>query len=190
MAKQHLVTFLTLTTIAACGGSKPPPAAPTAKPVEGSTSSDPVAATPDPKPTPNDVPTKPVDPVEPVKADPGKQKAELAAAETAAYEKAKPVFAKFCSSCHTKAGKKAAKKKLDHFSMDTYPFGGEHIKSIGNEVRKVLAIDGAKKPTMPFDKPGSVKGDDLALIKAWTEAWQASGAAGNHPVDPADKDDD
>ena len=79
---------------------------------------------------------------------------------------------------------KATKKKLDHFSMDGYPFGGEHATSIGNEIRVVLAIDGNKKATMPSDKPGSVTGDDLAAIKAWTEAWLASGAAGNHPIEP------
>ena len=100
------------------------------------------------------------------------------------------MLGKYCASCHSRAGKKAAKKKLDHFSMDGYPFGGEHAKSIGNEIRVVLAIDGTKKASMPPDKPGSVTGDDLAAIKAWTEAWQASGAAGNHPADPADRDDD
>ena len=100
------------------------------------------------------------------------------------------MFEKYCANCHTKTGKKATGKKLGHFDMTTYPFGGEHAKSIGNEIRVVLAIDGHKKATMPDDKPGSVKGDDLAAIKAWTEAWQAAGAAGAHPADPADKDDD
>ncbi len=81
-------------------------------------------------------------------------------------------------------------KKLDHFSMDSYPFGGEHARSIGNEIRVVLAIDRTKTASTPPDRPGSVTGDDLAAIKAWTEAWQASGAAENHPAEPADKDDD
>jgi hypothetical protein len=35
-----------------------------------------------------------------------------------------------------------------------------------------------------------VTGEDLATIKAWSEAWQAAGAAGVHPAEPADKDDD
>ena len=78
--------------------------------------------------------------------------------------------------------------KLGHVDMTTYPFGGMHAKAIGNQIRVVLAIDGPKA-TMPDDKPGSVKGADLALIKAWTEAWQAAGKAGVHPADPADKDD-
>jgi len=95
-------------------------------------------------------------------------KADLLAAETAAYDKAKPAFEKYCASCHSKSGKKAEKKKLDHFDMTAYPFAGMHAKSIGNEIRVVLAIDGNKKASMPYDKP----------------------AAGLHPADPADKDDD
>jgi hypothetical protein len=34
---------------------------------------------------------------------------------------------------------------------------------------------------MPFDKPGSVHGDDLAKIKAWADAWEAAEKAGAHP---------
>ena len=179
---KHLTPFLVAGALAACGGSKHTPVTP---PTEGSGSATQTATS-----TPDAAPATDTKPVEPPKVDPEKQKADLAAAETAAYDKAKPVFEKYCASCHTKAGKKSSKKKLDHFSMDTYPFGGEHTKSIGNEVRVVLGIDGGKKPTMPYDKPGSVQGDDLAAIKAWTEAWQASGAAGNHPAEPAEKDDD
>jgi len=174
-----IITFLTATALAACGGSKPadPTTPPPSPPPMGDGSA---VATPE-------KPAEPAKPPEPPKPDPAKMKAELLASETAAYEAAKPVFGKYCASCHTKAGKKATKKKLDHVSMDSYPFGGMHTNSIGNEVRKVLGIDGAK-PTMPFDKPGSVKGDELATIKAWTEAWQASGKAGNHPVEPAEAD--
>src|SRR5947209_5328386 len=94
------------------------------------------------------------------------------AAETAAYAKAKPVFEKYCSTCHTKAGTKSEKKKLDHFDMDTYPLGGEHSAFIGFHIRGVLGLTG-KKPTMPDDNPGAVKGEDLAAIKAWTDAWEA-----------------
>ena len=183
----RLLTLLAAAAVAACGSKSPAPATPTppttADHADGSGSA---VATPGGSDTKPD--TKPADkPSEPAKPDPGKAKADLMAAETAAYEQAKPVFAKYCASCHTKDGKKATKKKLDHFTMDTYPFGGMHTNSIGNEVRKVLAIGGGKA-TMPFDKPGLVKGSDLATIKAWTEAWQASGQAGNHPVEAADKD--
>jgi hypothetical protein len=165
-----------LVVLAACGSKAPPPAAkpaepPPAEPSAGSASTE--AATP----------AK----AEPTAPDPAKVKADAVAAENTAYEKAKPVFEKYCANCHTKAGKKATAKKLDHFDMTTYPFGGEHTKSIGNEIRKVLGIDGGK-PTLPYDKPGSVTGDDLATIKAWTEAWQAAGQAGAHPADPADND--
>lgn len=169
-----------LAALAACGSKSPAPAKPAEPPPMGS-SSEPMtgsaAMTPMAGSGAAAAPT----------VDPDKAKNEAMAAETAAYEKAKPVFEKYCANCHTKAGKKATAKKLDHFAMDTYPFGGEHTKSIGNEIRKVLGIDGGKA-TMPYDKPGSVTGDDLATIKAWTEAWQAAGKAGAHPADPADND--
>lgn len=185
---RHLTTLLVTAALAACG-SKPAPAPTTpTKPVdtaEGSAMGS-GSAEAHPMDAPKPVDDKPMPP----KPDPEKVKAELMAAETAAYDKAKPVFEKYCASCHTKKGKKATAKKLGHFDMTAYPFGGQHAKSIGNEIRVVLAIDGAKKPTMPDDKPGSVKGDDLATVKAWTEAWQAAGAGGVHPADPADKDDD
>jgi mono/diheme cytochrome c family protein len=172
---KHLLLVL---AIAACGSQKPAPATP-AEPDhiahhvdEGSGSA--VAATPE-------MPKEPEKPAETPK-DP---KVELLAAETAAWETAKPVFEKSCATCHTSAGKKAAKKKLDHFNMDTYPLGGHHTATIGYTIREVLGISG-KKPTMPYDKPGSVKGDDLAKIKAWTDAWEAAEKGGAHP--PADKD--
>jgi cytochrome c len=154
----------------ACGG-KPTPAP--ASPPEPA----PIAAAPAPTP----VPAKP---------DQEHVKADLLAAETAAYDKAKPVFDTACARCHTKTGKKMKAATLEHVDMTAYPFGGMHAASIGNEIRVVLAIDGHKKASMPADQPGSVTGDDLATIKAWTEAWQAAGAAGVHPAEPAEKDDD
>jgi mono/diheme cytochrome c family protein len=106
-------------------------------------------------------------------------KPELLAAETAAYEKAKPVFGKFCAGCHQKGQKNASEKKLKAFEMTAYPFGGEHAKEIGKEIRTVLAIGGGK-PTMPKGKAGAVKGDDLAAIAAWADAFDAAAAAGAH----------
>jgi mono/diheme cytochrome c family protein len=94
-------------------------------------------------------------------------------AEQAAYERAKPVFEKYCASCHTKSGAKATAKKLDHFDMTTYPFGGHHAATIGVTIRKVLAIRGGK-PTMPADRKGAVKGDELVLIAAWADAFDAA----------------
>ena len=166
---------LLVAMLAACGGkSSPPPANPTPPPPTSSS-----AEPPAPPPVADKQAPPPA-------SDP---KADALAAETAAYDKAKPVFEKYCSTCHTKAGKKSAKKKLDHFDMDTYPFGGAHTAFIGNHIRDVLGISG-KKATMPYDKPGSVKGDDLALIKAWADAWESAEKAGAHPPHGEDPDKD
>ncbi len=118
-------------------------------------------------------------------------KQTLLANEHAAYEKAKPALDKYCAGCHTRGGKHATAKKLDHFEMTSYPFGGHHAGTLGPTIRKVLAIGGGKA-TMPDNKPGSIAGDDLAAIAAWTRAWDASQAAGAHPAAPAhaDHDDD
>ncbi len=168
--------------LVACGSKSPAPANPTPPPAEAH------EVTPTPTPTATTEQPKPPDAEKPAppKAD---AKADALAAETAAYEKAKPVFEKYCASCHTKAGKKSAKKKLDHFDMDTYPFGGEHTAFIGNHIRDVLGLSG-KKATMPDNKPGSVKGDELALIKAWADAWDAAEQAGAHPPHGEDPDKD
>jgi mono/diheme cytochrome c family protein len=120
----------------------------------------------------------------PAAADP---KPDLLAAETAAWQAAKPAFEKACATCHTSAGKKATKKKLAHFNFDAYPLGGHHTATIGFTIREVLGLSG-KKPTMPFDKPGAVKGDDLASIKAWSDAWEAAEKAGVHRATPATHD--
>ena len=182
---RYLNTILMTAALAACG-SKSTPAAMPPEPTPVASDS---PATGSADTHPMDTPAKPVEEKPaPPKPDPEKVKAGLMAAETAAYERAKPAFEKYCAGCHTKSGKKATAKKLGHFDMATYPFGGGHTQSIGNEIRKVLAIDGTEKATMPFDKPGSVKGDDLAAIKAWTEAWQEAGKGGVHPAEPADKD--
>jgi mono/diheme cytochrome c family protein len=102
-------------------------------------------------------------------------------AEQAAYERAKPVFEKYCASCHTRDGAKATAKKLDHFDMTAYPFGGHHAATIGATIRKVLAIGGGK-PTMPADHKGAVKGEELALVAAWADAFDAAhkGATSTH----------
>ena len=162
--------------LVACGSKSTPPASPTPPPAE-------------PRETPPPAPTTSTEPAKPPDAPKTDAKADALAAETAAYEKAKPVFGKYCAACHTKAGKKSAKKKLDHFDMDTYPFGGEHTAFIGDHIRGVLGLSG-KKATMPDDKPGSVKGDDLATIKAWTDAWEAAEKAGAHPPHGEDPDKD
>jgi hypothetical protein len=105
--------------------------------------------------------------------------ATLLADERAAFDKAKPSFDKYCAGCHTRTGKHASDKKLHHFEMTSYPFGGHHSTKLGPTIRKVLAIDGGKA-SMPDDKPGSVATDDLAAIAAWTRAWDAAQAGGAH----------
>lgn len=181
MRETGMKTFVLLVVmLAACGGkSSPPPANPTPTPA-------PAPASPTPAPPPAEQPAPVADKPAAPPTDP---KADALAAENAAYDKAKPVFEKYCASCHTKAGKKSAKKKLGHFDMDTYPFGGEHAAFIGNHIRDVLGMTG-KKATMPSDKPGAVKGDDLALIKAWADAWDAAESAGAHPAHGDDPDKD
>jgi hypothetical protein len=57
--------------------------------------------------------------------------------------------------------------------MTDYPFGGHHAATIGAEIREVLGVD-SHKPSMPKGNPGAVKGDELALVVAWVDAWQAA----------------
>ena len=149
-----------LLALVACGGGPPKPPVEPTKPVD---------------PVPMREATTPTEPAEP-KPDP---KAELLAAETAAYEKAKPVFTKWCAKCHEKGNKLATQKKLDHFDMTKYPFGGHHAMEISKEIREALAIGGGK-PTMPADKKGAVKGEELEAIKAWADAFEAAHAGGAH----------
>ncbi len=108
-----------------------------------------------------------------------RKREEIAAAEQAAYERAKPIFEKFCAKCHATSGKKATKKTLDHFTIDTYPFGGHHATTAGQTVREVLGVSG-KRATMPKDDPGAVKDADLEAIVEWSKAFDASHAAGLH----------
>ncbi len=163
--------------LAACGGGSSKPASPTAP-------ADPVPVTElaptDPsKPADPAAPAEPVKPAEPPAPDPAQIKAALLAAETAAFENAKPVFDKHCARCHVKGAKQASAKKLKELDMTSYPFGGEHAQEIGDEIREVLGIVG-KKVTMPADKKGAVKGDELALISAWADAWEAAHKGGAH----------
>lgn len=148
---KHSIPLLAALTVAACGSASASPAA-TPPPA---TPGEPDRAAADPKP-------------------------DLLAAETAAWATARPVVEQACATCHTNAGKKATKKKLGHFNFDSYPPSGHHTSTIGFTIRDVLGLSG-KKPTMPFDKPGSVHGDDLAKIKAWADAWEAAEKAGAHP---------
>jgi plastocyanin len=108
-------------------------------------------------------------------------KETIAAAEKAAYEKARPVFEKFCAKCHSASGAKKTKKKLDHFSIDAYPFGGHHADAAGKTVREVLGVDGGKA-TMPADQPGAVEGAELEAVVEWSRAFDRAHEAGLHPA--------
>jgi mono/diheme cytochrome c family protein len=124
-------------------------------------------------------PSAPTEPAKPAEPDPAQLKAELLAAEKVAFEAAKPVFDKHCARCHKQGEKLATAKKRDHFDMTTYPFGGHHPDTIAAEIRKSLGMTG-KKPRMPADKKGAVKGDELALIAAWADAFDKAHAGGAH----------
>ena len=115
---QSLITLLFTAALAACGSTSP---AAKTLPSEAAASGSPVVASSTPPSEPA-VPPEPAKPAESPRPEPEKlapaaidPKAELLAAETSAWEAAKPVFTKYCATCHTKDGKKAAKKKLASF---------------------------------------------------------------------------
>jgi mono/diheme cytochrome c family protein len=103
------------------------------------------------------------------KADAGRTAAS--AEETAALEAAQPVFEMHCHRCHTKDGRHAKPKSLRHLDMDRYPFTGHHAHEAGRIIRKVLTTGKGKGPTMPSDDPGAVRGDELARVLAWADAF-------------------
>lgn len=178
--KQTLIAIIC--ACAACGGgsSKPATTVATTDPVP-MTEPDPVAPAEPANPVD---PVTPAEPVQPTAPDPAKIKADLLAVEMAAFDEAKPVFDKYCAKCHSKDGAKQSASKREHFDMTTYPFGGHHAMDVHNEIREVLGVTG-KKPTMPADKKGAVKGEELELIKAWADAFDASHNGGAHEVHDA-----
>lgn len=120
-------------------------------------------------------------PVVPATASTATPETDLVTVETAAYDKAKPVFEKYCAKCHSQNGAEQRASTREHFDMTTYPFGGHHAMNVHEEIRIVLGLTG-KKPTMPADKKGAVTGEELELIKSWADAFEAShqGAAHGH----------
>ena len=166
--------FLSILGLTACGGGGSKPAT-TPEPTE-TTPTDNMAnaATPPAQPAePAEPATPPADPTPP-QPDPKQVAMET---ELAAFENAKPTFEKFCSGCHLQGKRGATKKALAELDITAYPFTGEHAN--GPDIRKSLGIGGGKAK-MPKNKPGSVKGDDLAKITAWLDAWDAAEAAGAH----------
>ena len=166
---KHLVLVFSIFCLTACGGGSKP--ATTPEPTPEPTTTDPTAV----------APTEPTEPAEPAPTEPTEPapdpKQVAMEAELAAYETAKPVFEKFCIGCHQKGKRGATKKALRELEITEYPFKGEHANA--PDIRKALGIGGGKA-TMPRNKPGAVKGDDLAAISAWLDAWDAAEAAGAH----------
>jgi hypothetical protein len=106
-------------------------------------------------------------------------KPDLLAAERAAWDTAQPVMQRYCAKCHIVGGSAATAKKLKRFNITSYPVSGNRAATAGFSVREALGLTG-KSPRMPSDQPGAVKGDDLAKVKAWTDAWAAAEQAGAH----------
>lgn len=92
--------------------------------------------------------------------------------EATAFELARPALEKHCYRCHAKVGGKGKPKALVHLDMTSYPFAGHHAGEAGLVVRAALgaAPDGGRA-TMPKGDPGSVPGEDLLRILAWTDAF-------------------
>lgn len=61
--------------------------------------------------------------------------------------------------------------------MDGYPFAGHHAAMMSATIREVLGAAGSE-PTMPRDKPGAVKGDELKLVLAWAAAYDRAHSGG------------
>lgn len=160
------LTVLTILAFTACG-SRPPPTSPDGRPPVDIASSAGTEVHPAPPALP---PTEPV---------PAQAATDHHAAEMAAYANAKPVFDKFCANCHAQGRPGARQSTLAHLDVTSYPFGGHHADTVGASVRKSLGIDGGKA-TMPKNKPGSVAGADLALIKEWADAFDAAHAGRAH----------
>jgi len=181
MKRIHVLTLLAAIAIAGCGGkSKPPAGGGSGTGTDDGSGTGSGTDTTEPDAGVADVPAPDAEP-------PPDPRLALMEAEMAAYEAAKPVFAKSCGGCHIQGGAKASAKKLKHIDMTAYPFTGHHVETITTTIGHVLGIDGAK-PTMPADKPGSVKGDDLALIEAWIEAYNSADEGGAHAEGAAHDD--
>lgn len=97
--------------------------------------------------------------------------------EQEAYERARPVFERYCTSCHMSSGGKRA--ALRHFTMDGYPFGGHHAAQISATIREVLGSSG-QPATMPKDRPGAIQTEELRAILDWADAFDRAHAAGSH----------
>jgi hypothetical protein len=104
-------------------------------------------------------------------------------AERAAFAEARPAFERHCLRCHSKEGAKAKSKARAHLDMTGYPFGGHHAGEAGAAIRAVLGVGPkAHRATMPSDDPGIVKGDELASIMRWADAFDAAHVRAGEPA--------
>jgi hypothetical protein len=114
-------------------------------------------------------------------AGPADAPPDLVAAERVAYERAKPVFDRYCVGCHTKP--KGLRSTLEHLDMTSYPFGGHHAEDVAAMVRTSVGATG-KRATMPKNAPGTLKGEDLALVLAWADAFDRAKPSKPRPAAP------
>ena len=102
----------------------------------------------------------------------------VAPAERQAYSRARPVFERYCAGCHTPGGGNS--EAVEHFNIGTYPFTGHHSHEVAETVRRALGATG-KPATMPADRPGIVKGEELTRVLQWADAFD-----GAHPESAAE----
>lgn len=161
--------LLVASALTGCGPKDPVPSGPQ-HPADPS-----AAEAPEGTPEPG-LPSEPAPGGEPGHEHGAKGPEALIAAEMRAFEAARPVLEASCAHCH--GAESSNEEALEHFSMaGGYPFTGHHAGEIGETVRKVLGVEGGEA-TMPLDDPGSVKGDELERVVAWTRAYDRAKEAG------------
>ena len=96
--------------------------------------------------------------------------ADVAEAERVAYTRARPVFAQYCDSCHSRESLHVDREATRNLTTDSYPFGGRR-GAARRDTRFVCRSAKAIGATMPDDHPGSVRGNDLAAVLTWADAF-------------------
>jgi len=112
----------------------------------------------------------------------GTAAADVSTDEQDAYERARPVFEKYCTKCHSPSSPGADSMAIEHLDMGAYPFKGHHAAEAGAEVREALGASG-EPATMPDDEPGAVKGAELDVVLAWAAAFDRAHGGGGMDMD-------
>jgi uncharacterized membrane protein len=99
--------------------------------------------------------------------------------EHAAFEQARPVFARYCDGCHSEQGAHRDREALRDLVTTRYPFAGRRAAVAGHAV--AVSLGRGHRATMPDDHPGSVRGDDLARVMAWADAFDRAHATARTP---------